>query len=536
MKRRMVLTVALVFAAAVVFAGGGQTGRSQGTAATGSRFQFTGYPMNAREVKISWADLDGENLATRYGSAAESPFHTGYSENTGVTIDWIFPTTGTSGAQMYAQIMSGSDLPYIIQYGVGNEAEQLIEEGIIYDLSPYIQQWMPNYYRYLQTRPERDKAVKIDSKKYWSIGFFREDGPFMDTWVGPIVRKDWLDAQGLPVPRTIADWDNTLKVFKEKYGAMLTFEKIYGGYGGLCGAFGAYAMYNFVPFVKDGKVLAANTQQEYRNYLTKLNEWWTKGYLDPDHLTIDLATFRSRALEGKVGITYGALSRVTALYNDAQAAKNGADWIGFQYPRAADGTITKVQGGWGASACAFITTSCPPDKLEVTMRLMDYAFTEEGFLYTNYGNKGVSWDYDASGKIAWTPKFLNDVDAPDYREVARKYGGMRSGGPGIQATRLVELINAPISFESAKIWFYPNEDAAYKNTLPPGMAYTAREGLRVAELQNTINTYVGEMAVSFVTGQTPLSQFDAFVSRLNQMGLPELLSLYQASYDRWQAR
>jgi putative aldouronate transport system substrate-binding protein len=542
MKRKMILMAVAVFVTTGLFAGGGQAGGDKGAAAA-STFRFTGYPMNARDTKISWADLDGENLAKRYGAPAESPFHTGYSEKTGVTIDWIFPTTGTSGAQMYAQLMAGSDIPYVLQPLTGNyagsipsEAEQLIAEGVIYDLTPYIQQWMPNYYKYLQTRPERDKAVKTDSGKYWSIGFFREDGPFMDTWVGPMVRKDWLDAQGLPIPKTIADWDNTLKVFKEKYGAMLSFEKNFGDHGGLCGAFGAYAMYNFVPFVKDGKVQAANTQPEYRNYLAKLNEWWTKGYLDPDHLTIDTATFRSRALEGKVGISYGALSRVTALYNDAQAAKNGANWIGIQYPRAPDGSITKVQGGWGAGANAFITTSCPPEKLEVTMRLMDYAFTEEGFLYTNFGTKGVSWDYDASGKVVWTPQFLNDVDAPDYQEVARKYGGMRGSGPGIQATRLVELINAPISFEAAKIWFYPNEDAAYKNVLPPGMAHTVQEGLRVTELRNTINTYAAEMAISFVTGQTPLSQFNTFVSRLNQMGLPELLSLYQASYDRWQAR
>jgi putative aldouronate transport system substrate-binding protein len=113
---------------------------------------------------------------------------------------------------------------------------------------------------------------------------------------------------------------------------------------------------------------------------------------------------------------------------------------------------------------------------------------------------------------------------------------MRGSGPGIQATHLVELVNAPISFEAANIWFYPNEEAAYQNRLPNGMSHTASEGLRVAELQNTINTYVAEMSVSFVTGQAPLSQFDSYVARLNQMGLAELLSLQQAAYDRYQAR
>jgi putative aldouronate transport system substrate-binding protein len=55
-------------------------------------------------------------------------------------------------------------------------------------------------------------------------------------------------------------------------------------------------------------------------------------------------------------------------------------------------------------------------------------------------------------------------------------------------------------------------------------------------LQNAINTYAGEMGVSFVTGQVPLSDFNTFVNRMNQMGLPELLALQQASYDRFMAR
>ncbi|GHT60510.1 sugar ABC transporter substrate-binding protein [Spirochaetia bacterium] len=538
MRRVCVFLLVLVLVSAGVFAGGSQGGSSGGNAAATSNFNFTGYPMNKLNEKISWADLDGETISTRYGSAAESPYHTNYSKMTGVTIDWVFPTTGTSGAQMYAQLMAGKvqDLPYIINSGGSPDAEQLIKEGVMWDLTPYLEQWAPNYVKFMQKRPERSKAMKTDSGKYWTFGFFREEGPFMDTWVGPIVRKDWLDAQGLPIPKTIADWDRTLQVFKEKYGAMLSFEKTFGDHTGFAGAFGAYAMYNFVTFVKDGKVQAANVQSEYRNYLAKLNEWYTKGYLDPDHLTMDRATFDSKALEGKTGITYGALSRVTGLANNAAAAKNGANWIGIEYPRGPNNTLVSSQGGWGASGMAWITKACPPEKLELVMRFLDYAYSDEGFLFTNFGIKGDTWDYDASGKVVWTPKFLNDIDAPDYQEVAKKYAGMRGSGAGSQATRLVELVNAPISFESAKVWFYPNEEQAYTWRMPPGITLTVDESLRNAELATPINTYVAEMAVSFVTGQVPLSQFDTFVSRLNQMGLAEYLRIQQAAYDRWQKR
>ena len=528
----------MLLAAGMVFAGGGgQSGSSSGAAAT-SNFNFTGYPMNMLNEKISWADLDGETLATRIPTAAESPYHSNYSKVVGVTIDWVFPTVGTSNTQMYTQIMAGAirDLPYIINGGGNVDAEQFIEEGVMWDLTPYVERWAPNYMKFLRTRSERDKAMKTDSGKYWTFGFFREDGPFMDTYVGPIVRKDWLDAQNLAIPKTMADWDNVLQVFKEKYGAMLGFERTFANFPGLAGAYGAYAMYNFDTYIINGKVMAANVTNEYRNYLAKLNEWYTKGYFDPDHLTMDMPTFYSKALEGKIGLTWGALSRVTGLINNSTAANDGADWIGFEYPRGANNLLTSVQGGWGASGNAWITKGCPPEKLELAMRLLDYGFTDEGFLFTNFGIKGDSWDYNSAGQVVWTPKFLNDIDAPDYQQVAMKYGGQRGSQAGIQATRLVELINAPASFDSAKIWFYPNEEAAYIWRMPPGATLTVEESLRNAELSNTINTYVSEMAVSFVTGATPLSQFDTYVARLNQMGLAELLAIRQAVYDRWQKR
>jgi putative aldouronate transport system substrate-binding protein len=68
------------------------------------------------------------------------------------------------------------------------------------------------------------------------------------------------------------------------------------------------------------------------------------------------------------------------------------------------------------------------------------------------------------------------------------------------------------------------------------MSFTFDEQTRVSELANTINTYVAEMSVAFVTGQRPLSEFNSYVAQINRMGLPELLSIHQASLDRWNAR
>lgn len=544
MKKTFLVALIIIAVVGSVFAGGGQSG-STGNAAATSNLNFTGYPMNKLDEKVTWST--NQDLANRVGSIQESPFHQNYSKMVGVTIDWSKNTVGTTYDQLYAQLMAGSvkDLPYIMSTISTTAPELMISDGVMWDITPYLEKWSPNYFKAMNDRPERLKAMKTDSGKYWSYGFFRQDGPFLDTWVGPIVRKDWLDANNLPIPKTISDWDKTLDVFKTKYGAMWSAERtFFFDHVGLAGAFGAYSGYNYGVFVKDGKVQAANIQPEWRDYIAKMSEWYAKGYIDPDHLTLDRATFNAKALSGQIGLTYAAGSRVQEMVINATAAKNGANWIGIGYPHGNNNTLVAIQGGWGivgsgGGSSAWITKAVPPDKLELVMRILDYAYSDEGFMFTNFGMKGDTWNYDSNGNFYFTDKWLKDVDAPDYEQTRMKYVGQRGGYAGIQATAALYLPGLPQDspqFSAFKAWYDPNPEQAYSWRMPPGTTLTAEEALRNAELVSTINTYVAEMAVSFVTGQTPLSQFDNFVSRLNQMGLQEALSIQQASYDRWQKR
>jgi putative aldouronate transport system substrate-binding protein len=538
MKKMFFTAVLMVLMASFLSAGGSSQQQEKG--ATASKLNFTGYPMKAQDQTLSWLVLDGYTLHPRFATVAESPFHTYLQEALGVKVDWSFPTAGSTPAQTFNLVMADAKMPDIIYYGdLMRNAEQYIDEGTIWDLTPYIKEWAPNYYKYLQAHPNADKSMKTDSGKYFGFGFFRGEGNNNDTYCGPVVRKDWLDAQGLPVPKTIADWDNTLKIFKDKYGATFSFAKTRADAGGgISGAFGAYTMLNFKLYVdKNGKIQAANTQPEYKNYLTKLNEWWKAGLLDQDLLTNDDVRMRTNAVNGKVGLTISAGSQLGVWVQEATAAKNGANWMGIEYPRGNDGTLSMVQGGYYGvgTQVAVITKSCPLDKLELAMRALDFGYSEEGILYYNYGKKGLSWEYDVKGSIVWTPLLLNDPDAADMASVTSKYQGTRSSANSVQEFHYIAYNSTQQSLDANNLW-YAGPELASSYVLPPGMTFKSSEASRAAELNNPIATYAAEQAVGFITGSIPLSSFDSFVARMNQMGLPELLKIYQGCYDRYQAR
>ena len=498
--------------------------------------EFAGYPMDAADTKLTWWANEGFTLNAAYASYEDSPFHTGLSEMTGVDIEWQFPTTGTDPKQALNLMLASETLPDIIFASIMVDAERYMDEGVIRDLTDYIQDYSPNYYAHLQSKEIYDKSMKTDSGKYYGYGFFREDGGWNDTYQGPVVRQDWLDALSLKAPETIADWDIVLKAFKDEYGATLTGPWSRFKAAAISGSFGAFGLTDFQLYVDDnGKIQLAQAQVEWKNYMAKLNEWWEAGLLDQDLMTNDDTIAQTKALNGATGLAYTSMGQLTNWRKDAEQAGNGADWVGLQYPKGDDGKLSMVFGGTGiGSTVSVITTSCPDEKLEAAMRVLDYAYTEEGNLYWNFGKEGVSWERNADGEPAYTALVTEDPDG--LNNAISKFGGSTWSGSCIQATRLLYMKNSEASIAANDIWFYPNEAVSSKWKYPNGVTMTTDESNTLDELVTTISTYVSEMGVGYITGEESVDNFDNFVAQLDTMGLQTVLETRQTAYERFLAR
>ena len=276
---------------------------------------------------------------------------------------------------------------------------------------------------------------------------------------------------------------------------------------GISGAFGAYSAIDFQLYIDDnGKVQLAQAQEEWKNYMAKLNEWWKTGLLDQDVMTTDDDIARTKALNGVVGLSYTSMGQLTNWISDANSAGTGAKWVGLQYPKGDDGTLSMVFGGYGiGEGISVITTSCPDEKLEIAMRVLDYAYTDEGHLYWNFGTKGVTWDYDENGEVAYTELVTEDPDG--LNNAIAKYSGSVWSGSCIQATKLLYLKNSEESIKANDLWFYPNEEVTAKWKLPNGITLTVEESNELDDLVSAISTYVSEKAVNYITGE---ESFDGF--------------------------
>jgi len=535
MRKKLVLLTIVAVAAMLFLAA---CNRGNGGAGAAGDFDFAGYPMDAEDVTVTFWLAGGPALHPTVATWQESPFHSGLNEHVGVNIEWMFPPAGAEHVQEFNLLIASGDLPDIMFIGqhIMNDAELLIDEGVIQDLTPYIADWAPNYHAFLHENPARVRAMRTDSGRYFGFGFFREDGGWNDSFQGPLIRQDWLDDLGLPTPTTISDWDTTLRAFNNEFGA--TFVAPWSRFdesGNIAGAFGAQAGTRFRLFVdNNNQVQLGNILPEWAEYLAQMAIWWNDGLIDQDLLNAVDADVRSKALLNSTGLAYSSMGQLSGWILDANSEGTGSDWVGLQYPTGDDGTLSMVFGGPGiGNAVTSITTNVGPDRMEIVMRLLDFAYSPEGFMYWNFGAEGVSWNM-VDGVPTFSDLLVNDPDG--IHGAMERHVGSVWNGPTIQATNVLVARNQPAAIQANDTWYWPNVEVAERFQLPRGMALNAEESLRAGELGGAITTYIEEMAVRFLTGAEPISNFDAFVATVESLGSDEWIALHQSALDRFLAR
>ena len=497
------------------------------------------YPLNTDKT-ITMYEEGGLSPHEKFTDWTESPFHTGLSEMTGVDIQWVFPTTGTNGATFTNTLLADpTNLPNILNMSM-SDPSVFLDDEVIWDLTDYIQEYAPAYYAFLQSNPAYDKAMKTDDGRYYKFDFFREDGGWNDTYRGPVIRKDWLDECGLEIPKTISEFENVIRVFNDKYGAKFSFAWSRFRNGAMEGAFGAYGTSNAAYYVKDGKVGLAQAEPEWRDYVSWLNKLYEDGLFDQDNFSLDDTSIKAKVHNDEVGISMTSMGQMSNWNKEREADGKEDVWIGIPYPTADDGSICCVFGGAGiglSNRSTVISKCTDEETMKLCLQVLDYAYTQEGFLYWNFGKQGVSWDYDENGEPAFLPLVTEDTDT----DPMIKYNGSTFGGTCIQATKLLYLKNSKAAVDANDTWFYSvPEEVTAGCKWPTGPTFTIEESDELNILNpSNIGTYTSESFANFVTGVQDIDDdatWEAYLAGYDGYNLARILEIRQACYDRYLAR
>jgi|GEM_PF-2172815 len=505
------------------------------------------YPMNTNVVLTYWVAE-----ATNHQGIVENIGQTRIKQNlmaaTGITVDFWQPT-GATAAEGFNVLIATAQFPHIVQANwhanfPGGVAGAL-NDGVIIPLNEPMAQWAPNFMAILDGNAEVRRAVHTDDGVLFVFPFLRIDY-ILRTSTGPMIRADWLAAQGLAEPVTIADWENMLTVFRDVYGASFSGVASGGNPNGLhqifSNAFGLRPHqtngFNLRPGSQE--VFWSGADEGFRAYWETMIRWFDQGLIDPD-IT---AANRARVDGGVLGEDFGAwvlpvgggmgplLSSPPHDQFDIVAVRwpvlNAGDRTYFQ------GTANVLDlGSWGHAG---ITVTAERDGVVMyATRFLDFGYSEEGATLMNWGEYGLVWEWEdqAAGVRRYTDYIHNHPGGRNFAQALSYHALAPMNGPFPQdGGYMPQFAARPQQRNALQIWNFGHD--AIQTLLPPVSFTTAEADAHTAHWGD-INTHFTSTIAQWLIGETQLNDatWAAYLNTLESLGINTLVQNHQAAVDRF---
>ncbi len=505
-----------------------------------------------------WTEMSDASVNPSYN---QNPAFIRLQEDTNINITYIHPPVGQA-AEQFNLMVATDDLPDIIQYDWPNfpgGAEAAIIGNVIVPLNNLISEKMPNYSTFLKKFPEIERMIVTDSglHSYFPMTYTTTpldsnehlglSGriPAYETYIGLIIRQDWLDDLNLPMPETVDDWFVTLKAFKDEKGAEAPLSITARFLKDSCAFASAYDIavtsnsnitFNF--FEDNKKIKFGPYEPAYREYLTVLNKMYKEKLLDNDFALLDNNAMASKVLTGKAGVWSGYTSSHLGVLYDQLHENNPNEAfypVGAPNPVLTKGQTLKYRQAdypVTTSKSAAITKACKD--LDAAARLIDYGYSEEGNMILNWGPEGLLYVMK-DGWPAWSEAVQNGADGLNSTQALKKYSSFNGPYAADHWTRLL-MKGSYNTYESITALLVWEEKNGLNPGTPPPISLLPEEISEYANKFNEINTYTSEQYTKFIMGDRSLDEFDDYIATLEKMGIEDLLRMQQAALDRYYAK
>ncbi|MBP3360075.1 MAG: extracellular solute-binding protein [Clostridia bacterium] len=439
-------------------------------------------------------------------------------------IEFVHPTQGQENEQFNLMIASQelTDILFTPATRFKGGVTQAMDDGVIIDLSDYLNdKKAPNITRLMKEDKDIDTAIKLDDGRYCGFPAVASERE-LRTFKGLIVRKDWLDKLGLPIPETIDEWETTLKAFKNDIGAEIPYTFL--GSNEFASAFGVARNYYYD--VDKKKITFGGLEPGYKDFLTTMNKWYSEGLLDSEFATQNQTIADAKVTSGQTGVISAAAASGINKYSVAMADVEGLKWAGAPYPVLRKGETPKYgQISEKANPQLFITSACKD--VDSAVRFLDYGFGEEGHMLYNFGIEGKSYTME-NGYPKYTEDMTDNKEGIPMSNQLAKYVMSIYGGPFNQDTRYFEqYLKRDEQKEAIKSW----STIQNSDTLPT-LLLTNEEGEKIATILTDISKYWNETEFKLIMGKIDMSEYDACIAKLHEIGIDTVLDVYNNAYER----
>lgn len=478
----------------------------------------TGFPIVDQTVDLKMFT----RIAPVNGPFKEMPVFQDYEKLSNVKVEFI--EAPTDGFQEKKNLLFASnELPdALFRSGLSPlEAVRYGSAGQLIPLEGLIDEYAPNLKKLMEEYPEIRAGITTPEGHIYAIpgivtlGAARTD----KKWINQM----WLEKLNLEVPQTTDELYDVLLAFRDgdpngngkQDEIPMTARVGLAIVAAMSGSFGLDTQLGYNINIENDKVSIWMGSDKNKEMLMYLNKLYKEKLLDPEIFSHTEAQYLAKQGSGNTGFFFDQTNNNFLSIQDqytgiAPPAGPGGDRMQSQaLPIARD---------FGAFAITSIN-KYP----EVTMRWIDYFYSDEGSTLLRFGREGEHYELK-DGIPYYTEDFLKDIT--NQAKITPYAGG---GAPHLISEQVASFINPPQVQEAQQ----------QLDPFMPKVRYAApmfdeQTAQQVNILRNDIDKYYEEQSTKFIVGALSFDKWGEFQSTLQKMKIGELEKLYQDAYDKMQ--
>ena len=456
---------------------------------------------------------------------ASAPIVLKVFEEAGVEADFELHDYDNYANEVTSTITSGKTNADIIKIPDSDPNQVFIKSGLFVPLDEFFD-YMPNFVNWLKSHPvEKAELTAEDGHIYYVPGLNVAD----DYQPCLMYNQVWLDKAGKEAPADLESFVELLRYFRDND---------MNGNGDPSDEIPMSVAAEFLPYMfgpafgldlpsgfqadDEGNVFYAYADSEnYKKYLSFLNELYEEGLLESDFESLTRDMIIDRMKVDLTGVAYDFSWAMSMMYSNELPYYDGTAATAFVGVAPLSGDSKGFYVGRNSLAGMFGVNK-NSDSIELAVKFLDYAMSDHCQDYYQWGFEGESYVVNADGSREYTEK---GSDNDWLQQLGINPAFVLPAAQSVEATDiLVAGWHADINRELRQYIRHPW----------PDIYATSKESDTVNRFMESISSKVNEDGVKFIKGEKNLdSDFDSYISSLDELGLTEVVEVRQTQYNRY---
>lgn len=433
--------------------------------------------------------------------------------------------------QAFNLMIASKDIPDLVG-GHRDDINKYGVEGAFMPLNDLIEQYAPNIKKVLDANPDIKGAITASDGNIYQVPFVYE-ALVSEGW---FIRQDWLDKLDLPVPTTVDELRDVLTAFvnedpngngkKDEVGLFTRLNTAEDNK--VLSVLSLFGVSDYWHLNREGKAETGLYTPAYKEAIKNVSEWYAQGLIDKEIFTRGAQSRDILFPENNGGVLHDWIPSSSGYNNKIKDIVPGFRLVGMLPPKDSNGdqwevaSRDKLNGeGWAISA----SNKHPVESI----KYMDFWWTQAGRRLMTYGIEGDTYTM-VNDVPTYTDKVLKaDVSITEY---INRMGGQIQD---IAYLHDASYENFAMDEEGAKMTkLYTDSGVVNKlNPKLPALSFTEAELDIISSKYPPCRTYMLEQLQKWTFDGSKIdAEFDSYMQTLKSMGMDEIVSIYQAAYER----